>query len=156
MLRRLLPHRGMTGLFSRVGWESWPRFWRSFLLITVVFLTAGCGRKTQPQDTTPSPPEVFVTEAIQEDVPISSEWIGTTEGNYQVAVVGPDNRVAIRSVKVGEQVGKMSIIEEGLKPGERVVVAGLQKVQTGTTVNAKEVPAEPNNTVASASSSLGK
>jgi len=57
------------------------------------------------------------------------------QGSYQVAVVGADNKVSIRSVKVGDQTGSMWIIEEGLKPGERVVAEGVQKVRAGALVN---------------------
>ena len=77
-------------------------------------------------------------------------------GHYQITVVGADNTVEIRSVKVGEQVGSLWVIQEGLKPGERVVVAGLQDVQAGMAVNAKLLPAEPESTVASASSLSGQ
>lgn len=59
------------------------------------------------------------------------------QGTYQVAVVGNDNKVSIRLVKVGERVGTLWIIEEGLKPGERVVVEGVQKVRGGAIVNPK-------------------
>ena len=63
------------------------------------------------------------------------------QGNYQLAVVGNDNTVSIRPVKVGERVGTQWIIEEGLKPGERVVAEGIQRVRPGTTVNPKPVKA---------------
>ena len=59
------------------------------------------------------------------------------QGSYQVAVVGTDNKVSIRTVKVGDVTGNLWIIEEGLKPGERVVVEGVQKVHAGTLVNPK-------------------
>ena len=59
------------------------------------------------------------------------------QGNYQVAVVGTDNKVSIRTVKVGNLTGNMWIIEEGLKPGERVVAEGVQKVRAGALVNPK-------------------
>ena len=59
------------------------------------------------------------------------------QGNYEVAVVGPDNRVAIRPVKVGDRVGSMWVIEEGLKPGEQVVVVGQQMLRPGVTVQPK-------------------
>jgi membrane fusion protein (multidrug efflux system) len=58
------------------------------------------------------------------------------QGLYQIAVVGNDNKVNVRSVKVGEQTGSMWIIEEGLQPGERVVVEGVQKVRDGMPVKA--------------------
>jgi RND family efflux transporter MFP subunit len=51
------------------------------------------------------------------------------QGSYQVAVVGNDNKVSLRTVSVGERTGAMWIIDEGLKPGERVVVEGVQKVR---------------------------
>jgi len=59
------------------------------------------------------------------------------QGGYQVAVVGTDNKVSIRAVKVGDLTGNMWIIEEGLKPGERVVAEGVQKVHAGALVNPK-------------------
>ena len=54
-----------------------------------------------------------------------------TAGSYQVAVVGADNKVNIRAVKAGDRVGPMWIVEGGVKPGEQVVVEGLQNVQNG-------------------------
>jgi RND family efflux transporter MFP subunit len=61
------------------------------------------------------------------------------QGSYQVAVVGDDNKVSIRPVNVGERVGKLWIVNEGVKPGERVVVEGQMKVRDGAPV--KPVPA---------------
>src|SRR6266404_1239814 len=66
------------------------------------------------------------------------------QGSHQVAVVGNDNKVSIRPVTVGERVGRMWIVTDGLKPGERVVVEGLLKVRDGTPVNAKAVSEEPS------------
>ena len=48
---------------------------------------------------------------------------------YQVIVVTPDNKAVFRPVKVGDRVGTNWIITEGLKPGEKVVVEGILKVQ---------------------------
>jgi membrane fusion protein (multidrug efflux system) len=56
------------------------------------------------------------------------------QGMYQVAMVGSDNKVSVRTVRVGERTGSMWIIEEGVKPGERVVVEGVQKVREGMPV----------------------
>ncbi len=56
------------------------------------------------------------------------------QGSHQVAVVGPDNKVSIRPVAVGDRVGNLWIVTEGLKPGERVVVEGLLKVRDGSPV----------------------
>lgn len=57
------------------------------------------------------------------------------QGTYQVTVVGETNTVRLQFVKVGEQVGANWIIENGLKPGDRVVVEGTQKVKPGAVVN---------------------
>jgi RND family efflux transporter MFP subunit len=65
------------------------------------------------------------------------------QGTYQVAVVGTDNKVNIRLVKVGERVGTMWIIEEGIKSGESVVAEGVQKVRAGTVVNPKPTGRAP-------------
>ena len=56
------------------------------------------------------------------------------QGSHQVAVVGQDNKVSMRSVNVAERVGNLWIVTEGLKPGERVVVEGLMKVKDGVPV----------------------
>ncbi len=63
------------------------------------------------------------------------------QGSYQVAVVGKDNKVEIRPVKVGERIGPQWIVDTGLKPGERVVVQGIQRVKAGMTVNPKPLKA---------------
>ncbi len=57
------------------------------------------------------------------------------QGSYQVAVVGNDNKVTLRNVTVAERTGAMWIIDQGLKPGERVVVEGVQKVRDSMSVN---------------------
>ncbi len=72
---------------------------------------------------------------------VPQKAVSELQGNYQVAVVGSDNKVQIRPVKVGEQVGTDWIIEQGLKPGERVVAEGVQKVRGGMAVNPKPLTA---------------
>jgi len=56
------------------------------------------------------------------------------QGTYQLAVVGSDNKVNVRIVKVGERVGTQWIIDSGVKPGEMVIVEGVQKVREGSSV----------------------
>src|SRR5580693_2171535 len=63
--------------------------------------------------------------------------VADLQGSYQVSVVGQDNKIAIRTVKIGERVGTMWIIQDGLKPGERVVAQGQQTLRPGTTVQPK-------------------
>lgn len=64
------------------------------------------------------------------------------QGGYQIAVVESDNKVNIRSVKVGDRIGGDWVIQDGLKPGERVVAEGVQKVRQGVQVNPKPFAAE--------------
>ena len=59
------------------------------------------------------------------------------QGSYQVDVVGGDNKISIRPVTVGDRVGTKWIIQDGLKPGERVVAQGQQTLRPGTTVQPK-------------------
>jgi RND family efflux transporter MFP subunit len=63
--------------------------------------------------------------------------VAELQGGYRVAVVGDANKVSIRAVKVGNRIGSMWIIEEGLNPGERVVAEGAQKVRPDVVVNPK-------------------
>jgi membrane fusion protein (multidrug efflux system) len=76
-----------------------------------------------------------VTSTRDNALLVPQRAVSELQGSYQVAVVGDDNKVTIRPVKVGEKVDEMWIINEGLKPGERVVVEGTQKVRPGTVVN---------------------
>jgi membrane fusion protein (multidrug efflux system) len=66
---------------------------------------------------------------------IPQRAISELQGSYQVAVVSSDNKVSIRSVTVGDRVGKLWIVTDGLKAGERVIVEGLLKVRDGAVVN---------------------
>jgi len=59
------------------------------------------------------------------------------QGTHQLAVVDAGNKVSIRTVKLGETVGRDWIIRDGIQPGERVIVAGLQKVRPGMQVDPK-------------------
>jgi membrane fusion protein (multidrug efflux system) len=73
------------------------------------------------------------------------------QGKFLVAVVGADNKVDIRPVKVAERIGSDWIIAEGLKPGETVVAEGTQKVKPGITVTPKPfAPAAPAATASPA------
>ncbi|HEY4563060.1 MAG TPA: efflux RND transporter periplasmic adaptor subunit [Thermoanaerobaculia bacterium] len=65
------------------------------------------------------------------------------QGIYNVAVVKPDNTVEVRMVKAGERVGTLWVIDQGLKPGDQIVVEGVQKVRPGIKVTPKPADAEP-------------
>ena len=64
--------------------------------------------------------------------------VSELQGSYQVAVVGADNKATIKVVKTGPLEGNLWVIEEGLKPGDKVIVEGLQRVKSGMTVAPKE------------------
>ncbi|NLI80308.1 MAG: efflux RND transporter periplasmic adaptor subunit [Deltaproteobacteria bacterium] len=68
--------------------------------------------------------------------------VSELQGTYQVAVVGTDNKVNIRTVKTGERVDNLWVITSGLNPGDRVVVEGIQKVREGMVVSPKLVEPE--------------
>jgi membrane fusion protein (multidrug efflux system) len=72
--------------------------------------------------------------------------VSEVQGRYLVAVVGPENKVAIKPVKVGQWFGQLWVIDEGLQAGEKVVAEGTQKVREGMVVSPKpfgpEVPVE--------------
>jgi len=64
------------------------------------------------------------------------------QGGYQLATVNDENKVDVRTVSVGDKVGNDWIIADGLKPGERVVAEGVQKVRPGMQVNPKQFGAD--------------
>lgn len=66
-----------------------------------------------------------------------------TQGLLEVGVVGPEDTVSLRTVKAGERVDSLWIVERGLEPGQRVIVEGLDKVKTGDKVTPTTVEAEP-------------
>ena len=76
--------------------------------------------------------------------------VSELQGTYQVAVVGADNKVTMKVVKPGPREENLWVIDEGLKPGDRIVVEGLQRVRTGMTVVPKEAAKETSAPVAPA------
>jgi len=69
--------------------------------------------------------------------------VADVQGKSMVAVVGADNKVDIRPVQTAERVDSLWVVLEGLKPGERVVVEGIQKVRPGMTVTPKPFAEAP-------------
>ena len=84
----------------------------------------------------------FVIDQKKDALLVPQRAVQELQNLYNLAVVGADNKVNFRTVKVGPREGTLWVIEEGLKPGERVVVEGLQRLREGATVNPKPVPAE--------------
>lgn len=65
------------------------------------------------------------------------------QGGYQVIIVGPSNKCAVRPVAVGDRIGSYWLIEQGLRPSDQVIIEGLQKVRAGDTVNPKPAKLPP-------------
>jgi membrane fusion protein (multidrug efflux system) len=64
------------------------------------------------------------------------------QGLAQLTVVGPEEKIEVRTVTTGPTWGTLTVITKGVAAGERVVVEGLQKVRPGTVVTAQPAPAE--------------
>jgi membrane fusion protein (multidrug efflux system) len=73
----------------------------------------------------------------QDALLVPQRAVSELQGSYQVATVDDKNKVSIRAVKVGDRVDSQWIIADGLKPGERVIAEGIQKVRPGMQVNPK-------------------
>jgi len=65
------------------------------------------------------------------------------QGHFTVVVVSAESKAETRSVNPGPRVGNLWILEEGIKPGEKVIVEGVQKVRDGMVVVATLAAAEP-------------
>jgi RND family efflux transporter MFP subunit len=96
----------------------------------------------------------FVPDSVKNALVVPQEAVTELQGNFQVAVVEENNKVSIRPVKMGERIGAMWQVTEGLKSGDRVIVQGLQKAREGSTVTVKEwtPPADQVGQAQSASS----
>src|SRR5215475_9355004 len=80
----------------------------------------------------------FVADMKKGAMVIPQEAVTELQGSYQVAVVDANNKVSIRPVKMGERIGALWEVTDGLKPGDKVVVEGVQKAREGATVTVKE------------------
>src|SRR5213592_1329810 len=80
----------------------------------------------------------FVADMKKGAMVIPQEAVNELQGNFQIAVVDENNKVSIHPVQMGERIGAMWEVTEGLKPGDKVVVQGLQKAREGSTVTTKD------------------
>jgi len=93
--------------------------------------------------------KVRVATSVRKDaLLVPQRAVAEVQGKYMVAVVGTDNKVDMRPVKAAERVDSLWVILEGLKPGERVVVEGIQKVRPGMPVTPKPFAEAPSKTEA--------
>jgi len=81
------------------------------------------------------------TQTRQGALLVPQEAVINLQGTHQLAVVDRANKIFIRTVKLGETVGRDWIVREGIQPGERVIVEGLQKVRPGALVNPNPIKA---------------
>jgi len=83
-------------------------------------------------------------KVVKDALLVPQRAVTEMQGKFLLAVVGADNKVDIRPVVVGDRIGSDWLIAGGLKPGEKVIAEGTQKVKPGMTVETKPfVPAAP-------------
>lgn len=70
---------------------------------------------------------------------IPQQALNQLQGSYLVAVVGSDNKIHMTPVQLGPEVGSMQVISNGLKPGDLVVIQGIEKLRDGMPVTPHEV-----------------
>jgi membrane fusion protein, multidrug efflux system len=111
----------------------------------------------QVQGVFPNPEEVLrpglyakirtAADTLKGAILVPPDAVLETQGQYQVAVVGADDKVSIRPVTLGKRSGNLRIIETGVAPGEHVITEGLQKVSDGMqvvpTLAPEPAPANP-------------
>jgi membrane fusion protein, multidrug efflux system len=75
-----------------------------------------------------------ITEVRKGALVVPQQAVLELQGIYQVGVVGADNKVTIKTVKLGPQLADVWLVESGLQAGDSVVVDGLQRIKSGMTV----------------------
>jgi membrane fusion protein (multidrug efflux system) len=96
-------------------------------------------------------PGMFVRARVDEGVDDNALLVPQTgvthnpQGQATALVVGPDNKVALRTIQATRTFGANWVVDGGLNEGEKVIVSGIQKVQPGALVRVVEAPAAPQN-----------
>ena len=80
---------------------------------------------------------------ISRDQDRTEKAVSELQGSYQVAAVDGNDTVSIKPIHVGDQVGSSWVVRDGLNPGERVIVDGIQKVGPGMLVKPKPARQSP-------------
>ena len=73
----------------------------------------------------------FPVEVIPNAILVPQRCVQEFQATYSVFVVGADDKAQLRKITIGPRVDTFYVVDEGLKPGEKVVVGGIQKLQTG-------------------------
>jgi membrane fusion protein (multidrug efflux system) len=93
-------------------------------------------------------PGMFVRERLEEGVNetgllVPQRAVARNErGEPTVTLVGPDNKIAVRTIKTDRAIGDQWLVTEGIAPGEKIVILGIQRVRPGAEVHAHEATAE--------------
>jgi membrane fusion protein (multidrug efflux system) len=74
-------------------------------------------------------------EVVKDGILIPQRCVTELQGLYSVFVVDNSNKVLKKAVKLGPKIKQFWLVTEGLKPGEKVIYEGLQKVKEGVIVN---------------------
>ncbi len=73
-------------------------------------------------------------QTLENAVVVPRRAVSELQGRFQVYVVGADNKIEVREIDRGPEVGDMVVVSDGLQGDETVVVEGLQKVRAGSVV----------------------
>jgi RND family efflux transporter MFP subunit len=84
-----------------------------------------------------------VVETLHGALLVPQQAVSELQGSYQVAAVDGNDAVTIKPIHVGDQVGSSWVVRDGLNPGERVIVDGVQKVGPGMHVKPKPARQTP-------------
>ena len=81
-------------------------------------------------------------DVVKNGILVPQRCVMELQGSYSIYTVGPENKIQAREIKVGPKIKEFWLVMEGLKPGDKVVYEGLQKVKDGTVVEPalKEIP----------------
>ena len=82
----------------------------------------------------------FILESRANAMLVPQRAVQELQNLYSVAVVGSDNKVAFKTVKMGPRMGGLWVVESGLQGNEKVIVAGMQRVRDGSVVTTKPAP----------------
>jgi len=89
-----------------------------------------------------------VTRVLHGALLVPQRAVSELQGGFLIAIVDQEDRARIRSVKMGQKVGTWWIVDDGLKPDDRIVVEGVQKVQDGLLVTPKSYQETPSESAA--------
>jgi membrane fusion protein (multidrug efflux system) len=100
-----------------------------------------------------------VRTGVREDAVLAPQQgiLRDPRGHTNAMVVGADGKVEVRPVRVSQAIGDKWLVEDGLAPGDRVIIEGLQKIQPGVPVQPTEAGATPSAAAAApAAATAGK